>query len=72
MGGVGGFAGAEHGDELPVRLGANPQKLVVHGSERIGAEIIDLLQVAEFEDHLFKSGVQPGDGTINVRFHRHG
>ena len=72
MGCVGCFAGAEHGDELPVGLGANPQKLVVHGGERVRAEIVDLLQVAEFEDHLFKSGVQPGEGAINVRFHRHG
>ena len=59
VGCVGGFAGAEHRDELPVGLGANPQELVVHGGERVRAEIVDLLQVAEFQDDLFKSGVQP-------------
>ena len=69
---VGGFAGAEDSDELPVGLGANPQELVVHGGERVRAEIIDLLQVAEFKDHLFKSGVQSCERAINVRFHRHG
>ena len=43
---VGGFAFVQDGGEFAVGLGANPQEHVVHGSERFGAEITDLLQVA--------------------------
>jgi hypothetical protein len=62
--GVGGLAFTQDGNELAVGLGANLREHFVHGSERFGAEIIDLLQVAEIDDDLFKRGVQVGQGVV--------
>ena len=72
MMGVGGFAFVQDGGELPVGLGANPQEHVVHVGERFGAEIVDLLQVAELADDRIKCGIQFGKGVVNVGFYRHG
>ena len=69
---VGSFASVQNGDELAVGLGTNPHESFVHGGERFRAEIVDLLQVAEFMDDGIKCSVQFGKGKVNVGLHRHG
>jgi len=60
------FAAAQHIHELAAGLGANHAYGILHGGKRVRAEKIDLLQIADVLHHLFKSGVQFGNGTVNV------
>src|SRR6185437_2196584 len=47
------FAAAQHIHELAVGLGANHANEILHGGQRVRAEKVDLLQVANVLHHPF-------------------